>query len=67
MQSGGTIYSFDLATQTYGPSLQVPWFFNETFSGATWIEPGAFSLVVPEPAAGSLLLAAAGFATRRRR
>jgi hypothetical protein len=67
VQVGGSIYVYDLASGQYETSLQVPWFFNETFAGATWIDGASAALMIPEPAAaGGLLLAALGLTRRRR-
>ncbi|MEM1011662.1 MAG: hypothetical protein AAGI46_05510 [Planctomycetota bacterium] len=68
VQTGGSIFTYDLASGTYGTPLQVPWFFNETFSGATWIsDASSNALLVPEPASATLLLVIGALGLRRRR
>ena len=61
-------YVYNLAAGAYEPALQTPWFFNETFAGATYIPNfSEFMANVPEPAgATALLLVGIAALTRRR-
>ena len=68
VQTGGRIHVYDIASGQYETPLGTPWFFNETFAGATWIPDSSASLLAPEPASLSLAaLAALSLGLRRRR
>ena len=68
VQTGGKVYVFNLATNTYEPALQTPWFFNEVFAGATYIPNFSdFMAQVPEPAGATALLMIGVAALARRR
>jgi hypothetical protein len=69
VQTGGRVHVYNLLTNQYEAPLMTPWFFNETFAGATYIPNfGNFMSQVPEPSmAAVLLLMGGGLAARRRR
>lgn len=70
VQTGGKIHVYNLITGAYEAPLQVPWFFNEVFAGATYSPTLATAIAtsVPEPGAfGAILLGAAAMLRRRKR
>ena len=68
VQTGGKVYVYNLTTNVYEPALQTPWFFNETFAGATYIPNFSdFMANVPEPAGATALLLAGIAALSGRR
>jgi hypothetical protein len=68
VQTGGKVYVYNLAAGAYEPALQTPWFFNETFAGATYIPNFSdFMANVPEPAGATALLLVGIAALSRRR
>ena len=69
VQTGGKVYVYNIASGQYETPLQTPWFFNETFAGATYIPNfGSFMAQIPEPASGGalMLLGVSALARRRR-
>ena len=68
VQTGGKVYVYNLTTNAYEPALQTPWFFNETFAGATYIPNFSdFMANVPEPGSATALLLMGIAALSRRR
>jgi hypothetical protein len=67
VQTGGKVYVYNIATGAYEPVLQTPWFFNETFAGATYIPNFAdFMANIPEPT-GAVAFVMIGIAALSRR